>query len=233
MEYIGNELELFSYATNWKAYFNSQINEYVNGDVLEVGSGLGETTKVLFSNSVASWSCIEPDEKMAQISRTNEWFIMRNNKISIKTVSTSDLINDQSRYDCILYIDVLEHIQNDTEEFQRAITLLRPAGKIIILSPAHNFLYSQFDKALGHYRRYNKKMFHKITTKEVTLEKVFYLDSIGFFLSLANKIFLKQKNPTKNQILFWDKIIIPLSIFFDKILLNLFGKTVIGIWKKN
>ena len=38
--YIGNELELFKNATNWKKYFCSKIAEFIHGDVLEVGAGI-------------------------------------------------------------------------------------------------------------------------------------------------------------------------------------------------
>ncbi len=46
-EYQGKELELFERAENWKRYFASFMSPYIRGDVLEVGAGIGGTTKVL------------------------------------------------------------------------------------------------------------------------------------------------------------------------------------------
>ena len=53
------------------------------------------------------------------------------------------------RFDTILYIDVLEHIDDDLGELARSATHLRPGGHLIVLAPAHQALYSPFDKAIG------------------------------------------------------------------------------------
>ena len=69
-----------------------------------------------------------------------------------------------------------------------------------------------------------------------TLEKVLplnskvidkkYIDSIGFFASLVNKLFLKSPNPSIKQVLFWHRVLVPLSRFFDKLLFFKFGKNI-------
>jgi hypothetical protein len=61
---------------------------------------------------------------------------------------------------------------------------------------------------------------------------MFYLDSAGLLLSLANKLLLKQRMPTLSQIRIWDNAIIPISRILDRCLAYRIGKTVIGIWEK-
>src|SRR5947209_13339216 len=63
--YIGRELDLFAHAKNWKKYWSSAIRPYLTGDILEVGAGLGANTGFLNSNSVSSWTCLEPDPDLA------------------------------------------------------------------------------------------------------------------------------------------------------------------------
>ena len=46
-KYAGSELELFEKARNWKAYWRAQIAEFVRGEVLEVGAGIGANTLTL------------------------------------------------------------------------------------------------------------------------------------------------------------------------------------------
>ena len=58
IDYIGNELELFKDAVNWKAYYRSAIEKYIYGDVCEVGAGLGGTTTALLNDTVNSWLAI-------------------------------------------------------------------------------------------------------------------------------------------------------------------------------
>ena len=67
-------------------------------------------------------------------------------------------------------MDVIEHIENDVEELDRACNLLSESGKLIIIVPAFNFLFSDFDRDVGHYRRYYKRDFINYTqTKNLKL----------------------------------------------------------------
>ena len=56
----------------------------------------------------------------------------------------------------ILNIDVLEHLEADHQEVAMVAKLLRPQRHLIVLSPAYQFLFTEFDAAIGHYRPYNK-----------------------------------------------------------------------------
>ena len=104
---------------------------------------------------------------------------------------------------------------------------------LIILVPAYNFLYNDFDKAIGHYRRYSKKKLLREINDNFKTEKIFYLDSMGFFASLVNKFFLKKKLPSLDNIRFWDNYLVKLSLVFDILFLKRFGKSLIGIFRVN
>ncbi len=127
---------------------------------------------------------------------------------------------------------MLEHIKTDAAEITKAADLLNPGGHIIILAPAFQSLYSPFDKAIGHYRRYNRKMLKAIRPANMRCISSRYYDSIGYFASLMNKIFLKQKYPSQKQIMFWDKWMIPVSRVTDKMVFHSFGKSIITIWQR-
>jgi 2-polyprenyl-3-methyl-5-hydroxy-6-metoxy-1,4-benzoquinol methylase len=61
-------------------------------------------------------------------------------------------------FDAIVYINVLEHIEADAEELALAKELLRPGGSVLIVVPAHQWLYARVDQLTGHFRRYSKKL---------------------------------------------------------------------------
>jgi SAM-dependent methyltransferase len=230
-EYIGNELELFKHANNWKRYYGSIIKPFLKGDVLEVGAGIGETTHSLCDGTQKSWLCVEPDAELtAEITEKVQSNYLPS-IVEVKTGTLSD-VNSNNRYDAIIYIDVIEHIENDIEELKKASTFLKPNGHLIILVPAHNYLFSKFDQAIGHYRRYNKKMLVNAVPKELKKVDLRYLDSVGLSASLANKWFLKQDYPELKQVKFWDDLMVPISKITDKISFHTIGKTVVGIWKK-
>jgi len=229
LEYVGDELQIFKNAVNWKSYFSSVLRPHIKGDVLEVGAGIGVNTKFLSkgNNHIASWSLLEPDSNLASEISKNVAPL----KINLGAVinGTIDNLENQS-YDTIIYIDVLEHIENAPLEIEKIKMHLKPNGKLIILVPAYNFLFSEFDKRIGHYRRYNKSVLLK-HGGTLSLQKLFYLDSIGFFASLLNKFFLKKELPSSGNIKFWDNYIINLSRVFDVLFLKSFGKSLIGIFK--
>ena len=72
-------------------------------------------------------------------------------------VLNTDIHSQEKKFDTILYMDVLEHIENDEKEINKALKQLNSGGYLIFFVPAYQFLYSDFDKAIGHIKRYNKK----------------------------------------------------------------------------
>jgi len=231
IKYIGNELEIFELATRWKQYYKQFINQYLNGDVLEVGAGIGGTTANLCNGTQNSWICLEPDPTLLKTIK---------NKIQDDILSsicqpvcgTLDGLKQDLTFDTILYIDVLEHIFDDKNELEKAFSKLKKGGYLIILAPAHNYLFSIFDKAVGHYRRYNRKSLTKIFPKGLSIEKQYYLDSVGLFLSLTNKWLLKQSVPSVKQIKIWNKYFIPASKRLDSFIRYKFGKSILFIARK-
>src|SRR4029079_6868569 len=64
--YAGNDLDVFAHAINWKRYFGRVLSPYIRGDVLEVGAGIGGTTRVLCTPRADRWVCLEPDPELAE-----------------------------------------------------------------------------------------------------------------------------------------------------------------------
>lgn len=229
-QYPGAELELFRDATNWKKYFADVLRPYIKGDVAETGAGIGANTPLLLNTQCTSWLLIEPDDKMFQ--HLQQQYTA--GKLPAPcTCFHGTLSATTGLFDCILYIDVLEHIEQDNAELEAAFSRLRPGGRLIVLSPAFNHLYNPFDKAIGHFRRYTKKSLKAIAPEKAALIHCRYYDSLGYLAALANTCLLKQHLPQKKQVLFWDRILIPASRILDKLLLHSAGKTIIAVWQQN
>ncbi len=225
--YAGEELALFAGATNWKRYWSHQVIPYLRGDVLEVGAGLGSNTRHLRSPQQRRWVCLEPDHALlAQL---------KNNTADLSCEPRAGKLAhlpDGESFDAILYIDVLEHIEDDAAELQRAAQHLRIGGYLVVLSPAHPALFSAFDAALGHYRRYTKATLAAAAPPALRIEHTRYLDSGGCLLSLANRFLMQQSLPTEEQIRFWDRSVVPLSRVVDPLLGHSVGRSVLAVWRK-
>jgi len=230
-QYVGNELELFAAAVNWKAYLKRQLAPYLGARVLEVGGGIGGTTRVLFDARVRHWLAIEPDPKLAAryAQACQRGTLLPCCNVQVGTIQ--DVTND-ALFDCVLYIDVLEHIEDDRDELARAAQRLAPQGNLVVLSPAHPFLMSPFDQAVGHFRRYSRRSLRNLSPPGCKLVQLAYLDSAGLLASLGNRLLLKSALPTPSQIGFWDKVLVPVSRFLDPLLGQRLGKSVLGVWVK-
>ncbi len=230
-QYVGDELDLFSAATHWKAYFRRLITPYLGDEILEVGAGLGGTTRALCRGTESRWVCLEPDPRLASRLEAEQ----AAGRLPHRCEAVVGTLNDQLEtdlFDSVLYMDVLEHIEGDRDEMIQAARRLKPGGYLIALSPAHPFLFTPFDHSIGHCRRYTKASLRAITPEGLDLTWLGYLDSIGFFASLTNKVLLRQSMPTPSQVAFWDRVLVRMSEWVDPALAYQAGKSVLGVWRR-
>ncbi len=230
-EYAGSELELFAHAQNWKRYFAAAIARYTGDRIAEIGAGNGGTTEVLARLPHAAWYAMEPDRALLSVLEDKR----AKGAIPASVTAVAGTLDDVPktvRLDTILYIDVLEHIADDAGELKRAGQRLEPGGHVVVLSPAYQALYSPFDAAIGHHRRYTRAGLKRLTPDELEFVKGFYLDSAGVLASAANLLFLKQSQPSVSQIMLWDRFIVPCSKVLDKATAHSFGRSVIAVWRR-
>jgi hypothetical protein len=210
--YVGTELDVFVHATNWKS-----------------GAGIGAATQLLNEGTSSCWVCLEPDRVLADRIRSNLPPDLHNYRIVVGTLT--DLASDEM-FDAVLYMDVLEHIEDDRTELARAFSHLRRNGLLLVLAPALPWLYTPFDAAIGHYRRYTKDSLRAIVPEGLKEERIYYLDSVGMLTSVGNRLFLRSATPRVGQILFWDRAMIPLSTVIDPLVAHSFGRSILAIWRK-
>jgi SAM-dependent methyltransferase len=229
--YVGEELDVFALAHNWKTYVRSAVGDHLTGDVLEVGAGIGETTRVFCDGRQRSWTCLEPDPSLAaRLERT-----IADSRLPLAPSVIVGTLSDLPRipaYEAIIYMDVLEHIEDDRGELARACALLKPNGVVVVLAPAHQQLYTAFDASVGHFRRYNRPMFRALTPPDATLETLRYLDAAGMLLSAANRLLLRSSQPTAAQVRLWDRFFVTTSRRIDGLLGWRVGKSLLGVWRR-
>ena len=230
--YIGSELDLFSNAQQWKGYWSRVLRPYLGQNILDVGAGIGGTARVFADHPCNSFVALEPDPLLAQRIRNDSVAGGFPSSLSVVTGTSSD-IPPSSTFDTILYIDVLEHIEADRAELDCARSLLTPGGRIIVLAPAHQALYSAFDAAVGHVRRYSRKTLLSAKPAGLNVERMFYLDSVGLLASMGNRLLLRASSPSPGQIALWDGKMVPISKWLDPVFGHRLGKTIIAIFRSD
>jgi SAM-dependent methyltransferase len=136
----------------------------------------------------------------------------------------------------IFTFNVLEHVPNDGEAIIKINDYLKPGGILIIYVPAFQLLYSNFDKHLGHYRRYSRKdLKEKITKANFQIIECYYNDFLGFFVGIIFKLvnYKKHRAIKESTYKFYDSIVYPISSVFDVLgLKRIAGKNLFLFAKK-
>ena len=227
MNYSGKELENFDKAYFWRNYVYLCIKKFIGKKILEIGAGIGSFAKTYIKDDL-NVTLSEIDESNYQTLK-KVFSSQKNVKVENKLINQFN-----ETFDTILYSSVLEHIEDDKGEILNAIDKLTHGGHLIICVPAHNYMYSNFDKEIGHFRRYEMNFFDKLDLINAKVKKSYFLDSFGQLVYFLNKlIFSKEVYPSKLKIFIWDKIFIPITYIIDFFSFYKFGKNIICIIQKN
>lgn len=226
LDYIGKELDYFRHATRYKQYYTEEISKIIPEifGLVEIGSGIGSNSP-FFRSISAEYLGIEPDKSLVLKARQiyPQFNFLQGDVKLLGTIGFA--------FNCVAYIDVLEHIKFDSNELMEVAKSLKYQDFLILLVPAHNILFSNFDKSVGHHRRYEKGDFLSLNLDNLNLISIKELDSIGYFLSRLSKIFFNSSNIKLWQVRLWD-FLIPLSRKIDYLFSNKLGKSILVIYKK-
>lgn len=226
--YAGTELEVFAGAHRWKAYWAEFLRPFLGRRVLEVGAGLGANTAALRHSAVRRWTCLEPDLSLAR--RIERARLSEDGGCCWVVAGTISAVSPHAFFDTIVFLDVLEHVSDDRAQLEEARLRMAPGGALVVLAPAHQFLYSPFDRAIGHYRRYDVTRLRSVVPPDLRERLLVYLDAAGLLLSLGNRLLLRSSSPTARQIAFWDRAVVPVSRRVDRWFGYRVGKSILGVW---
>jgi SAM-dependent methyltransferase len=213
-------------ANNYTDWTFSLFRHILKGDVLEIGCGIGSFTKLISKEkSVHSLKAIDISADAIRYLNRFTW------PTHVK-FDHCDAVKDDGQYDTIICLNVMEHVEDDKKFLQQVFSLLKQNGKLVLLVPAHQFLYTNFDKAAGHFKRYNKKDFKTMPGTISLIDRYYFnpIGAIGYYLvyKILNKVPTK---PIAFELSFFDKVIVPISrIVFPKKMF--FGISIITIWNK-
>lgn len=227
-------LEMVSLAKNYNNWIFDQFSKYVKGDVLEVGGGIGTFTELL-TEKADKITSLEIDKEYLQQLRSK---FKNNKKIKVSSLDLTKKADNQKlkgKFDLIIMINVLEHIKNHQQILKNLSSKLKPSGKLFIFVPAHQELYSDWDESVGHFRRYSNEQLTKLAEKaNLKVKQVNYFNVTGAFGWWINKL-LKSKPGNKAliwQTLLFDRLIVPLSSWFEKSINLPFGQSLVLVVEK-
>jgi SAM-dependent methyltransferase len=229
LTYPGKELEAMSFAHNYHKWIIDEFEPYLGKTIAEVGAGTGSVTEIL-TNHVEKICSFEPSENMYPLL---EKAFLDNTKVQTINSFFGDADNkSKENYDSVVYINVLEHIEDDENELQIIHRALKDQGHALIFVPALTFLYSNQDKKFGHFRRYHKKnLKHLFENAGFEIIKIRYFDIAGIIPWYITFVLLK-KNLNSSNVHLYDTIIVPIIRRIESLITPPLGKNLLLVAKK-
>ena len=228
----GTYLKTYATTHHYHDWLLSIMQPYFGQKVLEVGGGIGKVTPLLSARVPGELFTLEPSPEMFPTLRETVADLP-----NLRQVYAGTLQENQSKLanlglDTLVYINVLEHIEEDERELEDAAALLSPGGHVCTFSPALPALYSPRDRRVGHVRRYYLR--EKIKKMEAAgLEPVVaqYFDFTGSFLWWGKFVLLRSDAIGSGQVGFFDNVVVPLQRRLEPTWIP-FGKNVLVIGRK-
>jgi SAM-dependent methyltransferase len=222
LPYTGNEmLEVLVEAANYNAELVRLLKNYFHsGSALDFGAGIG-TFALMLKDSNRQIVCLETDRAQRLVLE----------KRGLSNVSSLDGCDEQ--FDFIYTLNVLEHIEDDQGVAKELVAKLKQGAKIFIFVPAFQILYSEFDRKIGHFRRYRKSEIESLFPGLIVHESR-YFDFVGFFAAFIYKFTAGSKKGivSRNAVAFFDRFLFPLNQIFDPLFSRWAGKNILFVAQK-
>ena len=228
-------LQVIAKADQFNKWMYETIRPYLKGEILEIGSGIGNISKFVISNRL-SLTLSDYNTEYQQFLKEN--FSEFTNVQAILSIDLQhpDFFNHyfalKEKYDSVFLLNVIEHLEDDIVAIENCRFLLKKGGRLVILAPAYPFLFCRFDKELGHYRRYSQKklsfFFPHNSFKILHTQYFNFIGIAGWFI--FGKL-LKRKMIRSGEMSAFNKMV-PFFKLADLITFKKAGLSVIAIAEK-
>jgi SAM-dependent methyltransferase len=226
--YPGKDLEAMAFAVNYHQWIVDEFAPYLGDVVAEVGAGAGSVSRLLLQRRIARLVAFEPSDEMyprlvhelagdARAEAVHDFFTAR---------------SAPGAFDSIVYLNVLEHIDNDRVELGNAHAALKPQGHLLLFVPALAWLYSALDREIGHRRRYAKLALERLVRDcGFTIVSARYFDFAGILPWYVKFVVLRQ-SIGRGGVSLYDKLVVPPVRRIEAAIPPPIGKNVLLIARK-
>jgi glycosyltransferase involved in cell wall biosynthesis len=194
-------LDSLEQAPRFNQWMFDRIKPFLGKRVAELGSGRGNLSKLLKANGGDTMLTDNREEYLNEL--RSRWGHLPTVKVSPLDLQDSGDYQALTEFqaDTVVCLNVLEHIEDDVFVLQRLQQVLPRDARLAFLVPFNPRLYSNFDKELGHFRRYQKKeLENKMTDAGFTIEKQFFFNKAGVLAWWFGNVVCRQRTITSWQL---------------------------------
>ena len=232
--YPGRDLEAMSFAVNYHRWILDEFRPFLGRRVVEVGAGTGSFSRLLLNEELDKLVLIEPSEMFEQLKTGLDEV----NGLTVEFHQTifaevSETIARTVQPDSILYVNVLEHIEDDRRELEIAYDTLEAGGCCFIFLPALRGLFGRFDRKIGHFRRYSKyELDEKSRAVGFKILVSKYFDLAGIVPWCIKYRLFRSESLDERSVQAYDKLVVPLLRRFERVVKPPIGKNILLVASK-
>jgi 2-polyprenyl-3-methyl-5-hydroxy-6-metoxy-1,4-benzoquinol methylase len=207
-----DELVQLSGANRFFGWIVDEFGSAIGPRTLEVGAGLGTVSRMIAERHAdAHVTALEPAANCFPLLAETVGGLERIQPL--QTTSGALLAAGAAgAFDTVVYVNVLEHIEDDAGELAIAHDLLAPGGHLCLFVPALPALYGPIDHKSGHFRRYTKRaLARRVTEAGFVIERVDYMDVAGVVPYWLMFRVLGVENLGGGSNSFYDNVLVPIS----------------------
>ena len=222
-------LEALTEAKNYNGWIASNFYPYIKAPLLEFGAGIGNISELL--SSYTPLCLTDTDERL--LAHLKEKF-SHSNDISVDYLDITQPPPDHlvESFQSVIGINVLEHIEDDEKALSHLGNLLKPSGRLLLLVPSKKWAYTDLDRQLGHFRRYEKKeLAVKLVKASFHIEKLYFFNLVGLMGWIIRDKIQRSEGLRPSQISIFESMVPILKPIESKVRMPL-GISLIAIAQK-
>lgn len=141
-------LQVMSAAVHYREFLARLVLPWLGDDPIEVGSGIGD-----YAETWAGWGkgLVATEPQGSSLTRLQTRF-SGDPRVTVRALDLPS--DDTSDHSAAAALNVLEHIEDDVAALRSMARLVRPGGLVVVIVPAFPFAFGEWDRRIGHYRRY-------------------------------------------------------------------------------
>lgn len=210
-------------ARNYRRFEFDTIAPWCGRSLLEVGSGLGDFA-ALFDGHVDR--LVVSDNDPYCLERLRERYRGRTD-VEVLDLTLPCPVPVHEPVDTIVAVNVLEHIADDVHALSLLAAALAPGGRVVLWVPGYQWLYGDFDREVGHVRRYTPATLTRAITaaglEPETCKPVNFLGGFAWWLSVRVG---GTGYPNPRMVRLYDRTVVPVTRAMEKLVTPPFGQSV-------
>jgi SAM-dependent methyltransferase len=214
-------------APRYRQWEYDLVAPYLGRSVLEVGSGMGYFSEKLAASGRDRLVLSDADEEC--LGRLRERYGDRPD-VEVVEVRLPGRVDVGEPVESVVAMNVVEHIEDDVQALRDLAAVLTPGGRLILWVPAYMRLYGDFDRKVGHVRRYTPRTMQDAVERAGL--RVLDVRPVNFFGGLAWWLAVRRGGagrPDPRLVWLYDNVVIPTGRTIEAVVRPPFGQSVLCV----